>query len=402
MSALRDIGLLRNYVGRHFFIRCQQDSDFVIDSRFFQNCGGGQIILFKKNYSNNANQVWTVDTEGHIMNVQNPNMILYAQRTANSTPVILIDKRSNPQADSSLAKWRMNSEGEIVSMADGVFMLNVQGGKMKNRAGIIMYHRQGEGHKNDKWKLDFLLSQVVKPRGIGLFENYVGKPFFIKCQQNSGFVLDTAGNQRNGGGEIILWKYQDSNVNQIWTVDSEGHIMNYRNPNSILCAGNTNDSFRVEIIDKVGNPRAETDLARWSLNSAGEIVSMANENVMLNVQGAKMENTVGIIMYHRQGAWKKNDKWIIQPEISSLIRKEEEAQAKLRQVTEERDRARRERDEALAQKCAVVPGSYSFSARDLSPDMQSLVLFDRSAKIIKPRTPEVHINVNYNVYFVYN
>jgi len=399
MSTTTDIGLFKNYVGKHFFIRCKQDSRFVIDSRFLQNTGGGPTILFTQNFPNNANQVWTVDAEGHIMNVQNPRMILHAQSAANSTPVDLIDIKSNPQADTNLAKWRMNSKGEIVSMENGIFMLNVQGGKMKNRAGIIMYRRQGPEYKNDKWELDCIPSQVVKPRDIGLFKEFVGKPFYIKCQQNPAFVLDTAGKQRKGGGQIHLWTFKDKHDNQIWTVDSEGHIMNYQNPNSVLCAGNTNDHFKVEMIDKEGNPRAETDLARWSLNTNGEIVSMANANVMLNVQGATMKNWTAIIMYHKQGEGHTNDKWTIQLEVGYATEELKKALELIEILKVERDMARKERDEALAKMASGTPGSDASLKERYPPGQQNVVTFEKSSEGLRDQS-EMRSIVTYNYIFV--
>jgi len=320
MPPPRDIGLLRNYVGKHFFIRCQQDLAFLIDSSFRQNTGGGQLTLYVEDVPNNANQVWTVDAEGRIMNVQNPNSILYAQRTANSAPVVLVGMRGNPQANTALAKWSMNEAGEIVSMADGNFMLNVQGGVMSCGKNIIVYQRQGPAAKNDKWKLTVLPQQVVKPSDIGLFKAFVGTHFYIRSKLDTSFTIDTAFKQI-GGGEPHLWVFEDHNPNQIWTVDSAGHLINVQNPNAILIAGNTNSGAIPYIAGRKDNPEAETDLARWSLNREGEIVSMANANVMLNICGGKAERGKKIIMFHRQGPHAMNDKWVFQLEDGFELQK---------------------------------------------------------------------------------
>jgi len=331
---MTDIGLLKNYVGKHFYIRCQQNLQFVIDSRFRQNLGGGQFIIYSA-VANNVNQIWTVDAAGHIINVQNPNYIIYAENTREDTRPTVIGMKGNPKAQTALAKWHMNAAGEIVSLANTGFMLNVAGFKMANSTPVIMYHRQGPAFKNDKWKLDVLSTPVPKPSDIGQFKNFIGKRFFIKCQQNPGFVLDTAANQGKGG-PTHLWEFWEDCKNQIWTVDAQGHLINAQNPDWILYGDNTNDDVKPLMVRVKGNPEAETDLARWSMNAAGEIVSMANSGAMLNVAGFCMANGTPIIMYHRQRPQDKNDKWIIQLEIDY--------------AKKERDTAKNEKDEAIKQK----------------------------------------------------
>ena len=147
---------------------------------------------------------------------------------------------------------------------------------------------------------------------IGLFREYVGKEFYIKCKQNEKFVVDTAARQKDGG-ECHLWeRTSGKNPNQIWTVDAEGHIMCASTRSAAIYAKSTSDKTRLAVTGPREDIRSHGALARWCLTKDGEIVSQSDPKQMFNVCGAKMSNGAWMIMWHKQDASAKNDKWKIE------------------------------------------------------------------------------------------
>jgi len=144
---------------------------------------------------------------------------------------------------------------------------------------------------------------------IGKFKKYVGKKFLIRSQKDEKFAVDTCHHQKDGG-ELILWEGDKANPNQVWTVDCMGHIMLAANPKCVIYCPDTANKTRLMMTgqNEIGF-EAYDSLARWTLTKEGEIVCQGNPNQMFNACDNKVCNNGVMIMWQKQSATEKNDKW---------------------------------------------------------------------------------------------
>jgi len=309
-----DIGKFKKYVGKKFLIRSQQDMRFALDTCSHQN-DGGDVILYEADREN-PNQIFTVDCMGHIMNASNPKSVLYAKDTRDEGRVA-ITGRDEVGADAydALARWTLTKSGEIICQGNPDQMFNIAGGSASNRASMIMWHRQGPTALNDKWKIDVIggFQMYTYAPDIGNFKSFLGAVFYIRCQANEMYVVDSASKQR-GGGNCLLWSDTfNKNPNQIWIVDKYGHIINAERPGEMMalvpvkCAKGAN--VAVTKLTKTG--LMNCPIASWALNDAGEIVNLGDPSLILNISGGAVKNGPNMILWTRQDKNSKNDKWNI-------------------------------------------------------------------------------------------
>jgi len=308
-----DIGKFKKYVGKKFLILSQADERFAIDSSNNQK-DGGEIILWEAN-KGNKNQIWTVDCMGHLMLADAQSSVLYAKDTVDSTKICVTGANENGfQPWDALARWTLTKAGEILSQVNPGQMFNVCGGKCANKATMIMWHKQGPEAKNDKWKIEVVGGFEAKKETyeIGGFKGFVDQRFYIRCQGDEKFVVDSASKQRGAGGDSLLWSdTKNKNPNQIWTVDKDGHIINAENPGNMMalvpvkCA----QGAKIAVCKLTPSGLMNAAIARWSLNEAGEVVNMGNPNLVLNICGGAIKDGPALILWPRQKTSAKNDKW---------------------------------------------------------------------------------------------
>jgi len=309
------IGLFDKYIGKHFILRCQQDRRFVIDSKQKQFRGDSRDFHVWE-FCNNENQVWSVDKEGHIICVSNPNFIIYASSQKDGTPLSLIPFRGNRDAQSPAARWSLNKDGEIVSLAYANQMINVCGGKMFNGAKMILWHKQGPSIKNDKWELDV----VGQAPDIGAFAPFVDLPFIIRNRSSPIHLIDSDKHQRAGGSIMIYGEKKDAD--QIWTVDKEGHIINLSSPLWCLVA-QSKDQSRPDIVEgseivfkpleRICKFPADHILSQWRLTKDGDIVPASVPDRRMIPRDEKMDMGIRVVI---QGCPPKSmisSKWIVEP-----------------------------------------------------------------------------------------
>jgi len=303
------LGDLMGYIGAKFFIRCRQAPNFVVDSASKQRQGGGDTLLWSDTRNNNPNQIWTLDAYGHIVSAENPSMALVAASCSEGAHVTVCNLSAPGVMTNLLGRWSMNSYGEISSQANPDLLLNVCGGQLKDGPALILWRRQGADAKNDKWMIEVLGQQgrAMQPN-IGELRYFVGSRFFIRCMSQPNFVVDSASKQRQGGGDTLLWSdTRNKNPNQIWTLDAYGHIVSAENPSMALVPASCSEGAHVTVCNLSSvssDPRS-----MWTMNSYGEIVTQANPDLLLNVCGGQLKDGPALILWRRQGADAKNDKW---------------------------------------------------------------------------------------------
>lgn len=308
-----NIGKFKKYIGQKFLIISQADERFAIDTCNNQK-DGGEIIVWEAGRSN-PNQLWTVDCMGHIINATNPKVVIYANDTKDETRLCVTGEHENgAEAYDALARWTLTKEGEIVSQANPDQMFNICGGRASNKAAMIMWHKQGPGQKNDKWKIEVVGGYDVqrKTPDIGEFSKWVDQRFYIRCQAGEQFVVDTASKQKSpAGGDTLLWTHGRGNPNQIFTVDRQGHLFCAERPGDMMalvpvkCA----KGAHVAMVKLTQTGLINAPIARWTLNQTGEIVNCGDQSLILNVCGGVLKNGPAMILWERQRTDAKNDKW---------------------------------------------------------------------------------------------
>ena len=289
-TSATDIGAFKDYVGKHFQIQCKHEQGLVIGF----NDASKELCLVP---IGDPRGQWIVDRDGLIASAQNSRLIICTENLSNYTRPRLVNK--SEVKDQTLATWSLNQKGEIVSTKDPNRMLNVLSFKLVNDQPIIVWGRQDDQAKNDKWTLI---------PNTGVFANWAGKSFQIQCKHEQGLVIGF----NDASKELCLVPIGDPRGQ--WIVDRDGLIASAQNSRLIICTENLSNYTRPRLVNK--SEVKDQTLATWSLNQKGEIVSTKDPNRMLNVLSFKLVNDQPIIMWGKQGDTFTNDKWTLSPYLT--------------------------------------------------------------------------------------
>jgi len=239
--------------------------------------------------------------------------MIYARGTSDKSNLAITGlSEGGAYAHGNRARWCLTPQEEIVCLENPNQMFNVCGAKMTNKADMILWHRQGPGSRNDKWRIDVIgdVTPVYGVQAMGDLMYHIGTRFFIRCLADANLVVDSASKQRTGGGDTLLWSdTHNGNPNQLWTLDPYGHILNFENQSMALVPASVTEKAPVTVCPL--SAVASDPRSRWTMNSYGEITTQANPDLLLNVCGGQLKNGPALILWRRQGAAAKNDKWRI-------------------------------------------------------------------------------------------
>lgn len=154
-------------------------------------------------------------------------------------------------------------------------------------------------------RYDTLEIWIKSSTGAG-FSKFIGKPFIIKSQANTSFVLDQ-GPDWTGGSPVRIMEFSKGNINQVWTVDKMGRLISWKDKRYCLYTPDVSNNERPKLKRDIAN---DDTFACWILDSSGCIQSMANTQQVLDVKGASMKNGTPVQTWvFGNGA---NQKWVIE------------------------------------------------------------------------------------------
>ena len=141
------IGEFVHWVGLPIQIKSKKNQSFVLD-----RSGTGGNIKIWTNRPGHANHTFSVDSEGRIHCVDNPDWVIDAgNKNANSVKVNTIQLSKNKSIEHhNRLRWKLQSDGRIESLAYPGKFLDIDGGTMNNGTGIILYTNNGN-YDNQKW-----------------------------------------------------------------------------------------------------------------------------------------------------------------------------------------------------------------------------------------------------------
>jgi len=314
------IGLFRDYVGKEFYIKCKQNEKYVLDTATRQK-DGGECHLWERTSGKNPNQIWTVDSEGHIMCAATKSAAIYVKNTSDKTRLCVTGPRDDVKSHGDLARWSLTKEGEIVSLSNPKQMFNVCGEKMANGTWMIMWHKQAPTAKNDKWKIEVVPSPPEQLPDIGGFRGLVGQHFCIRSQKDVTLVVDANIVDSHGSlnapavrGKVHLWgDGRGSNPNQRWTVDKYGHIINV--PSGLMITA-MEFKERSQLVVRGMEDKAFCDdpRTRWFLGPDGVICSQGTpmKDITFNVEEGCMSISGPVSICSIRAPFAKYNKFIVE------------------------------------------------------------------------------------------
>ena len=316
-----DIGGLKQWVGKPFYIKSRGNGNFVIDTEGHQN-GGGVIKIYTKVEDMHPNQTWTTDAEGHLISWENRNSILYNNSTNNgSRPTIIGWKGNEEKAKSASAKWRL-VDGQLQCLASVNQVIDISGGKYANNTPLILWGKHGGA--NQKWDFVQVEERPKVDKDIGAFKQWVGKSFVINVKSNPKMIIDTEGNHKADAKNKfakLYEKVEDLHPNQTWTVDQDGHLISWDNRDAILYCSKYADGAEVEFVS--AKAKGGDDQSKWRLMPNGNIQNIYDSRFTLQTVNANQQTRVVISKSAGLKEWLITEiipcKWKGTPTIGSII-----------------------------------------------------------------------------------
>lgn len=289
-----NIGKLKDYVGKPFYIQSQGNGNCIIDTEGRQ-FGGGGIVIFDKLEDGHVNQTWTTDADGHLISWENRNSILYVENTNNGTrPIIIGWKGQEDKANSMNAKWCLNNDGQLECIASRNQILDISGGEYKAKVPIILWGKHGG--PNQKWNLILAEMPPNANPDIGEFKPWINKSFVIRPASNEKMIIDTEAHHKapkapkDPGSWVKLYeKVEDFHPNQTWTVDQDGHIATWENRDAILYAGEHMPGRQPTLVS--AKDFGKDNRAKWRFAN-GRIENIANSLYSLEVANTNQQTRV--------------------------------------------------------------------------------------------------------------
>lgn len=300
-----DIGKFKNWIDKKFILRSGANKSYAIDHWGIQTNPPRQSFKIYQADPKNENQTFTVDKDGRLYQYTNRDMVLYTSGTRDYTTAIFIP-RSDPRANSVMAKWCLDTSDRIVPINQRNRGLDVEGGKMANDVRVIIWGVHDGG--NQKWYPEDV---TPPPSDIGDFKQWVGKRFVIACKQNTQYVWDERSfhknKQGNDQGYLNIWR-RDGSRNQAWTIDSEGHLTLWHDKTAMLGGG---DGKHGGYPKMVNNDNGQHNGNKWRYYKGS--ICYLNGLPFLHASGAKMNDGTRIGLWTDENARSQsNCQWILE------------------------------------------------------------------------------------------
>jgi len=256
--------------GKYFQIKSKQ-SVLYLDIKGASSAPGTPVILWNKN--NEDNQIWYHHPLTKTIRSKQSNVCL----DLNGDRLCVGPYQQGRWEQ----QWGFNkSTNTIDNVARRGKVLDVVAAATAPGTEVCSWDHHGRD--NQKWEL-----QAAGPT----------KYFHIRsalCTK----VLDISGNNKNPGGQVILWPKKGNADNQLWFEDCFGNIRSKLNDRLVL------DGSSGEL--KTGEYADGRNRVYWAIDGT-KIASVQNPNEVLDVKGSSTEDGTPICVWNHHG--EPNQQW---------------------------------------------------------------------------------------------